>query len=126
MVIQMSKGIVVHSITRWRWFRRCTYWGAAIHQGRAETGDPASMNWTPIIAPIPAEQMLLRLIAMGFPQSDIGLFIQALNNPGVIPFNPKLPTVKPEPTPLRKPASGDHPQLSSEPRAIFHPEARHG
>ena len=126
MVIQLSKGVILHSDTRWRWFRRRTYWAAAIHQGRAETAHADSMNWEVFIEFLPADQMLLRMIAMGFPQSDIGLFIQALNNPGVIPFNPKLAAVKAERLPHRSPPSDDYPQISREPRAIFHPEAGHG
>jgi hypothetical protein len=63
--------------------------------------------------------MQVALIRMRFPRADIGLFIQAVNNPQVTPHNARVD--KQEPVVSLTPRNTE---LSlREPVGLFHPEA---
>lgn len=117
MVIQLSKGIILRRTRRWF----STRWLVEIHEGTAETSSPDAMRWRFLTELLSADDMMVRLIAMHFPQSDIGLFVEALNNPGKTPFR-KVSGARYEPSPLQRPPG----KLSQEPKGLFHPEAKAG
>ena len=113
MVIQLSKNVTL--IRSRAWFGRIR-WQAHICEG-----DGDRWEWVAMTDALTTDKMHIHLIAAGFPQSDIALFIEAINNPDVTPFNPKLNN-QPKKGRVRLGKPQNDMALSKEPRGIFNAE----
>jgi len=109
MIIQMSKNVVLV---------RTEPKGGVQWEARLCEGNGSEWKWTQIIPVSNTDDMYLDMIAMGFPQHDIALFVEAINNPNVVPFNRGLNNQAKKGLGLPRPTRNDM-QLSKEPVGIF-------
>ncbi len=110
MVIQLSKNV---TLTRSKTWLRRVRWQAHMCEG-----DGQQWKWVAMTDALSIDAMYREMIALGFPQSDIALFIEAINNPNVVPFNPRLNN-QPKKTAVRLGKTKNDMALSKEPVGIF-------